>query len=254
MAVKNRPHKKPIKPGKNNSTGPKFDERLMPQVLDEVARLRRMGFTQIKISERLFETFNVKVSQPMVVSYEKKVIEQYRQSTVEERALLVEEKCAALRDVMKEAWDAYERSKSDAEKHVKETFEEQDCPACKGEGMKTSKKGNDVECFKCGGSGKYQQPNKNIDTVEGRLPGAEYLNIIPRAHQQESELRGLKPVANQLIQNNISQTNTMVASPQDIASLILGMRDRPDDVEAKLKGIEDLPSANAKDGDASSNS
>ncbi len=236
---------RPTKKGKRGSTGPRFDERVLPQVIEEVARLRRQGFTQHKMVDELEKLFAVRVSQGMVMQYEKKVVERYRESTVEERKLYVEEAVAALMDVINEAWAGLERSKLDAEKVVKKFFEVADCPGCFGTGERKGK-----ECSKCGGDGKWQAPGETAETREGRLPGAEYLKVVIDAWKQIAELRGLKPVAANLTAIQVNNTQNNMPANFDWKMFFdptKAGQPKVDPVNAKIDALLDRP-AEPKEG------
>ena len=76
------------------------------QKREEVARLNRHGYSQIEIAKQ------VGVSQPQVSYYLKQVAELYRSRAVEERDVLVREKCEQFRDIRREAVMAWDRSQT----------------------------------------------------------------------------------------------------------------------------------------------
>src|SRR4051812_23819915 len=86
----------------------KFTKTEREAVLAEVARLDRLGWNQFEIATA------VKVTQPQVCHYLRKIRQRHQDSQLEERGALVREKLEQYRDVMLEAWAAWERSRRDA--------------------------------------------------------------------------------------------------------------------------------------------
>jgi DNA-binding transcriptional ArsR family regulator len=91
---------------------PKFTKTQREIHLAEVARLDRGGYTTTEIAA------NTGVTQQQV-SYDLKVIRaRYAKVVEQERKAKVWEKLALLRELRKEAWEAWERSKANSEKEV----------------------------------------------------------------------------------------------------------------------------------------
>lgn len=130
----------------------------------KIARMDRQGYNQYEIGEA------VGLSQPRVSSYLKEIRERYNRSIIQEREALVKESESTYRDIMREAWLAWEKSKRDARKHVDEEM----TPVSAGKGR--------------GGKG-Y---NKSVDTVEGRIPAVGFLNVIRECRDAIDDLYGLK--------------------------------------------------------------
>lgn len=222
---------KKAKPGKKGRTGPKFDERILPAVLDEVARSRRKGLTQHKIVDHLHEVFGVRVTQPMVVQYEKMVIQRYRESTVEERAAYVAEHCAAMDDVIAEAYAAWEVSKKEIEKWIKKTYGPQPCYKCKGE-----------DCQRCEGTGMVTPSAEEVFQREGRVPGAEYMRLVIDARKQQAQLLGILGVGNVNIDARTQTVNMPGGvSWQQFFDATKAGPPAENPAEAKLKAVLDKP-------------
>jgi hypothetical protein len=100
------------------------------------------------------------------------IVQRYRDKTLVERTVGVNRMIASLRDVRKEAWEAWEQSKENTERQVKELINE----SLDANGNPTAG---------------TRQRMKVIHRTEGRLPKAEYLNIILRTLKSEAELLGL---------------------------------------------------------------
>jgi hypothetical protein len=154
--------------------------------LSEVARLDRAGCNQFEIARRLG------VSQPTACHLLKKVRERYRESIPVEYAAKVGEVRALLRDVRREAWEAWERSKQDAHKEVRET--------APGTARKLDKRGETLR--------QTIKRLRLIVTREERLPASEFLHVILKTISMECELYGInaeKAPVNLLVNVNNSQ-------------------------------------------------
>jgi hypothetical protein len=92
--------------------------------------------------------------------------------TLVERTVGINRMIATLRDVRKEAWEAWEQSKENTEHQVKELISES-----------LDAKGNPTA--------DTRQRMKVIHRTEGRLPKAKFLDIILHTLKQEAELLGL---------------------------------------------------------------
>lgn len=163
-------------------TGPKIkSETDKERVLAEVGRLDRCGYSQYAIAEKMKTTIGYAVSQPMVSKYLKRIREEYKGRLIEDRSAKVAEMLDQLRDVRVAAWDAYERSKEDAERVVKEAV--------------AAKEGGEKKKPRRGCSGETAEQSlvllKQIVTTEGRLPGNAYLNTVLATLQAERDLLGL---------------------------------------------------------------
>lgn len=127
----------------------------------EVARLMRKGWTRTAIAERL------KVSVATVSSDWAIVLKEMNDNREADAKAATDIMVESLLEVVREAWDAYERSKKSFEK----TVEEETTGGGMVGGLRT----------------------KNTRIREGRLPSNEYLNTIAKCFHQIAELRGLYP-------------------------------------------------------------
>ena len=138
--------------------------------LTEVARLDRRGASQREIAARLGVCHQQ-------VSYDLRTIRaRYAKETQAEHAALVAEKIAQFREQRLELWDAWERSKEDKTRSVKEKVTDLVDRADKGEDVR-----EDVKKLKA------------VLTTEGRLPEASYQRLILDNLREEAELRSLYP-------------------------------------------------------------
>ncbi len=152
--------------------GPKRTAAQREEASLEVARLDAQGYPSRAIAEKLGVHFNQ-------VLYDLKIIKRrYAEATLEERHAKVMVKVAQLRETRREAWEAWERSKENAVKTVKEKI----VPA-----KDTDENDSSDGDGKCSGG-----RMKVVITTEGRLPANEYQTTILRALEQETDLLGLK--------------------------------------------------------------
>lgn len=135
--------------------------------LPEIERLHNRGYSSHEIGARLG------LSHVTILRDLAEVAERYRQEAVRQRTEGVGFLRAALREVRKEAWEAWEASKSDLERTVQEKFT-QTIPAGL-DGMSPQKA---VEKMKA------------ILTKEKRLPGGQYLALILKTFEMEADLEG----------------------------------------------------------------
>jgi DNA-binding CsgD family transcriptional regulator len=150
-------HGPSAKPGQNRTNTQREADRA------EVERLDRRGYSQREIADRL------KISPSTVCADLKAIRDDYRTTRQADRAEHVALKLAQLREVCKEAWEAWDRSKDNKEKEIKE---------------KISNLAHQAE------AGAVEKL-KAVITTEGRLPGNEYLRTILETLQDERELLGL---------------------------------------------------------------
>jgi hypothetical protein len=95
-------------------------------------------------------------------------------------------------DIIRENWEAWERSKQDAHEQVVEETAEEECRVCKGSGKGKMKVGKTLpDCARCGGSGTYQRPSKVTTTTTGRLPASAYMGNIMAALEAIRDMIGL---------------------------------------------------------------
>lgn len=141
------------------------------QLHAEIAKLDRMGFSQIEIGKRL----TTKISQPRICQILKEQREEYKRTIRRDTEAGIEEKCQQLRDISAEAFAAWERSKLDAtetteEKALRQQFREIN-------GRKVPK-------------GMRMQVVKLMNKTMGRLPANQYLATIQACIEMECKLRG----------------------------------------------------------------
>jgi hypothetical protein len=152
---------------------------LREQVLDALALWDRQGYTQqqmgsVKMPERFGFTLSVgQVSKNLAI-----VKRRYANAAMASRQEKVNEQLAALRDVRREAWEAYHLSMVDAVK-VTEEWETET----------TEVEGGDLASS--------ERVVKRIVAREGRLPANQYLATIMGTHKAERELLGLDEEVNQ---------------------------------------------------------
>ena len=154
---------------------PKFknkEERL--KAMEQIARLEGMGYTQSEIAEKM------NLSQPMVHMYRKKIQREYNDSIPDMRSGMVHEKLRQYRHVRKEAWEAWEKSKTDTAKRTVE----------KEYGKGKSKDGDEPTVEDAGGMLSVTRIKK-IMVREGRLPASGYLHVIMETLKAEREMLGL---------------------------------------------------------------
>lgn len=152
------------------------------EVLAKVAQLDRRGYTQKVIAEK------VGVSIPQICYYLKKLRMRYIEAQLEDRSALVAMKIEQYREIRKEAWEAWERSKEDKLREVKDfgtpvlRFKLKDEDQ---EEKSDSARINQLSVEEC------LVLIKKTVTKEGRLPSSEYLNIIMETLTAERKLLGL---------------------------------------------------------------
>lgn len=134
--------------------------------LAELEKLHNRGWSQHDLA-RHFNLHHSTIQDDLA-----EIARRYNAITMLERGAEVQRKIAALRDVRKEAWLAWERSKENKERQIKEKISE----SLDGEGKPT------VDTL---------QRMKVVITTEGQLPGSEYLAIILRTFEQEYDLLNL---------------------------------------------------------------
>lgn len=136
----------------------------MEEILVKVALLDRQGANQFEIAAECG------VSQPQACYYIKKIRARYVKEQVASHAELVAERRGQLRDVRREAWRAWAKSMSNAEKQSEEY-------ACL----------KDEDGEYAGGLVLV----KRIEAKEGRLPDNAYLATILRTYEIENKMLGI---------------------------------------------------------------
>jgi predicted transcriptional regulator len=192
--------------------GPKFTPTDRERVIAEVARLDRRGYSQWDIAD------HVGVCQSTVGQYLATIRQRYKEEARDELTSMREEKRRALEDLRAEAWLAYERSKEDKERIVKEkgkTLKPVQVPG-QSPGEKRTLKAS-FELL------------KEVTTREGRLPESEYLRIVLETHKAEIALYGL---------NEPEQLK--ITAGLDWNALLRGLADPvPDPLEAEVQRLSD---------------
>jgi DNA-binding CsgD family transcriptional regulator len=164
MALKN-PHEK---------QGPKFSKTEREEVLVKVASLDRRGFTEWEIAQQ------VHVSAPMVHNYLRTLRERHLESQKEfsQTKLMILE--AQYQEIIREAWNQWERSKEDSEE-AEQTWEKPWRP----DDPKTGKP--------MGRAGDYDKLilTRETKTSKGRLGCPVYLTVITDCLDRLAKLHGL---------------------------------------------------------------
>ncbi len=158
-------------------------------VLSVVAKLDRRGYTQMEIVEGLKKETGIGVSQSSICLYLKEIRKAYAEAKIEQREALVNEKVQQLREVRREAWEAWERSKSSTRKVTREKgirlAKEKDKEPVQFKlprGKKAADRGDVEESLRL---------LKVITVNEGRLPANAFLEVILKTIEAEAKLRGL---------------------------------------------------------------
>lgn len=158
----------------------------------KMMRLLRRGYSKTEIAEEL----GVCHTQ---VSYDLKVvIKQVREDTTEDTKEHIAVKLAEYREIKREAWAAWERSKEDARKATEERYL----------------------------SGSGRRSRRRVSSKEGRLAANEYLRTILSCLEAERELMSLNPTRQVGINGTVSW---------DILANGIPDGDVPDEVEEALK-------------------
>lgn len=151
---------------------PKFKTALEREsVKAEVSRLHRRGYSQYDIAKVLKTTLKVSISQPMICNYLRDIREAYIESAVEDRKLMVYEKLAQYKEIVKEAWDQFERLKKGRRKVVRDSGD--------------------------GANGSWDKTSVTEEEAEG----SQYLRIVMDAHKAVRELMGLDEAVKLDVQN-----------------------------------------------------
>jgi predicted transcriptional regulator len=199
-------------PRSHNKAGPKFSETEREHVIAEVAKLDRRGYSPWTIAE------HVGVSAVMVRNYLQTIRQRYKEEARDELTSMREEKRRALEDLRAEAWLAYERSKEDKERVVKE----------KGKTLKPVRVPGQTPGEKRTLKASFELL-KEVTTREGRLPESDYLRIVLETHKAEIALYGL---------NEPEQLKITAGLDWDM--LLRGLADPvPDPLEAEVQRLSE---------------
>lgn len=182
------------------------------EMVDKALHMLSRGESRYSIARQLGESQRV-IDQVLKTAVDL-VVKERTIADDEERAL----KIAEYKEVKREAWLAWERSKADAQKIVVERFKPR---------PKKDEDGNEVE---------QPEQKKTTRSNEGRLPSSSYLTIILQCIQAERELMGLDPDLN----INLKQTHAISWDSFSEAARKAASIERHDQVEQELmKMIED---------------
>jgi len=215
---------------------------LKEEVLSVVAKYHRRGYTQQQIREKLKSDVKLEVSVPMVCNYVKEIRKRYAATTQETHAALVAEKVEQFNEVIREAWDAYERSKEDVQKrHVKRDLRKvpKDAPVEKVRSKNTRFKSTEQE---------IEEILKVVQVMtmrEGRLPANEFLLTIIRAHELQMKLLGVLD-SSTVNNNTVNVLNVDWAAMAERSPIVDPMERLPIEVKAlpqpSTNGHSDQPS------------
>jgi hypothetical protein len=194
----------------------------------QVALMDRRGYDIPEIADKLH------ISEDEVRKTIEEVHTKYMDEVMAQRAALTAEKRAQLRELRKEAWEAWERSKGDRERTVTETRPGALCPKCKGQGKDARVKGR--VCHQCSGTGRMKDSRKLIQVHEGRLPSNEYLKTIIETLREEAELLQLTTPGSINTQVNVVAWDTLLAQARESRTLESG--GTGDVIASKLHAIE----------------
>lgn len=178
---------------------PKLKSRTaQEEVKSLIAKMDRRGWTQYEIKEGLKDK-GIDLSQGMISNYLKKIREEYREVMFLNRKEKVEEKLAQYREIRKEAWEAYDKSRENAEKEQEEfaTIPTED------EGLEGS-----------------EMRIKRILTTEGRLPENAYLTTIMKTLESERALLGLDESKDRTV--TLEECLALIGAFKDAARDVLG--------------------------------
>lgn len=142
----------------------------LEEVKARVAKLDRMGWTQVEIAR------DVKVTQGMVSQYLKAVREETRARVRAGQEDRINELLATYADIRAEAWREWERSRTDATAVTKEVMK----PAGRAPKGKDGKPARTIRGYQ-----------KRVEELRGRLGGGNYLAIILDTIKEERDLLGL---------------------------------------------------------------
>jgi predicted transcriptional regulator len=210
------------------STRPKVPRSVSMKGMVQVAMLDRRGYDIHEIADRLG------ISEEAVQKGIEEVHTRYMNEVMAQRAALTAEKRAQLRELRKEAWEAWERSKGDRERTVTETRPGALCPKCKGQGKDARVKGR--VCHQCSGTGRMKDSKKVIQVHEGRLPSNEYLKTIIETLREEAELLQLTSPGSVNTQVNVVAWDTLLAQARESRTAESG--GTGDVIASKLHAIE----------------
>lgn len=156
MGVQHHGRRASATPETYSGIGPKFTNLERDEKRKIAAKLERRGYSHAAIGEV------IGVSGSCVSNYLKKVKQHFIDSMVEDRGALVQQKLQQLKEVTREAWEAWDRSKKDKQRVLEEEIT--------SNGFLRSKTGS---------------------SLQGQHGDVRFLNIILECIRQERDMLGL---------------------------------------------------------------
>lgn len=186
--------------------GPKSKTRTeLLDGLQQIAQMHNRGYSQTEIAIKMGLT------QAAISIKLKQIRQKYVQQQEEWTHDMIAEKLEQYREVRKEAWEAWERSKLDSKKRVKEVSPSK--PKQLDDGT--------VE--------EQEARVKLILTKEGRLPSAQYLQIVLDTFKAERDLLGLDEAKKVEVNASVFSWDTLLQGIQEAV---------PDTVEQQILEVE----------------
>lgn len=234
-------HRKPRKPHRtqeNKDCGNvKYTEEELQKVYEEVAHLTRRGWTQVEIATK------IGVSQKTISLYLKDIRRLWAENVTWEITEYVAEKLDQYREIRKEAWSAWERSKESYKRTVTEKGHKRTLTVKLGEGPK----------------GRRETPAtadenklvvlKRVLTKEGRVPAVQFLQVVLETLEAERRLLGLdvlprkNEVGDRSAQAGVSQYSVDWQKLVELAGTPMLAMDRLEAIEAEARMVEQTTGA-----------
>lgn len=153
----------------------------------QVALLDRRGYTTDEIGRR------IGVTRQTVINDLKVLKERYMESALDDVRAMIAYKLQQYRDIRREAWEAWERSKEDQTRTTSEYMiakpdEDEKNEEPRGRGRPKKKPGEAL-----GGFLDSMRKIREIVVKEGRIPANEFLTTILKTLEAERQLLGLDP-------------------------------------------------------------
>lgn len=166
--------------------GPRFTNAQRQDIMTCVSVMRRRGYLQHEIAETLG------LSQRMVCHYLMQIDDHYKTLMVAEAHVGRQEKLDQYNELVKEAYEAWERSQEDYEQVVTDEEPRTRCPACKGTKTVLHKATQvKVACQKCKGRGMLGGIISTSHTRRGQVGDPRFLQILKGIHDSVCDLLGL---------------------------------------------------------------
>lgn len=217
------------RPGRGRPTGPKFTPSEREAVLELVAHLDRHGYNQYDIARRVGKEFGEEkeLNQATISDMLKLIRERYMilQNANRDEDIAITR--MRIRDVYRQAYEAWERSCTGVERVVEEHM-------LRPIPSPGRKKGNKID--------QSVELERKLELIkrtimrEGRAGASQFLNVMADCIKQERELRGLDEP-----KRTINDVNASVV--QVNWNDVLGMSD---EVEKRLEGEESKVSESAR--------